>query len=79
MLISEVRRVKSSVSKPQDRLKEQQVYYSKALPAVERRRETLDNYISTILTHPMAFFEHFNKTLPPPVCNKYMSSSNHHF
>ncbi|CAF3821767.1 unnamed protein product [Rotaria magnacalcarata] len=65
VLISETRRIKSSAAKKQNRLKDHQVYFSKEIPAVERRREALDNYISTILTHPMAFFEHFNQTLPP--------------
>ncbi|CAF4401182.1 unnamed protein product [Rotaria socialis] len=65
VLISETRRIKSSAAKTRNRLKDHQVYFSKEIPAVERRREAIDNYISTILTHPMAFFEHFNQTLPP--------------
>ena len=67
VLISETRRIKSSAAKPETRLKEHQIYFSKEIPAAERRRKAIDDYISTILTHPMAFFEHFNQTLTPEV------------
>jgi hypothetical protein len=48
-------------------LKEHQIYFSRELPAAEKRRETIDNCISTLLDHPMAFFSHFNQTLTPDV------------
>ncbi|CAF4593495.1 unnamed protein product [Rotaria sp. Silwood1] len=65
VLISENRRIKATVSNAQTRLKEYQLYYSREIPAAEKRRQMIDNYISTILHHPMAFFEHFNQTLSP--------------
>ncbi len=51
----------------QNRLKEHQIYFSREIPAAEKRRQMIDNYISTLLDHPMAFFEHFNQTLSPEV------------
>ncbi|CAF2714098.1 unnamed protein product [Rotaria sp. Silwood2] len=65
VLISENRRIKATASNAQTRLKEHQLYYSREIPAAEKRRQMIDNYISTILHHPMAFFEHFNQTLSP--------------
>ncbi len=35
----------------------------------------IDNYISTLLDHPMAFFEHFSQTLSPEVLNKIQLKS----
>jgi len=66
-LISENRRIKATASNVQNRLKEHQIYFSKEIPAAEKRRQIIDNYISTLLDHPMAFFEHFNQTLSPEV------------
>ncbi|CAF0932185.1 unnamed protein product [Rotaria sordida] len=65
VLISENRRIKATASNVQTRLKEHQLYFSREIPAVEKRRQMMDNYIATILNHPMAFFEHFNQTLSP--------------
>jgi len=66
-LISENRRIKATVSNVQNRLKEHQIYFSKEIPAAEKRRQIIDNYVSTLLDHPMAFFEHFNQILSPEV------------
>lgn len=65
ILLSENRCIKSTASNVQDRLKEHQIYFSREIPAAERRRLMIENYISTLLDHPMAFFEHFNETLTP--------------
>ncbi len=67
MLISENRRIKATASNVQNRLNEHQIYFSREIPAAEKRREMIDNSITTLLDHPMAFFEHFNQTLTPEV------------
>ena len=67
VLLSENRRVKATASNVHDRLEEHQIYFSRELPAAERRRLTIDGYISTLLDHPMALFPHFSETLPPEV------------
>ena len=67
VLLSENRRIKATASDVHDRLDEHQIYFSRELPAAERRRLTIDGYISTLLDHPMALFPHFSQTLPPEV------------
>ncbi len=62
----------------QNRLKEHQIYFSREIPAVEKRRQMIDNYISTLLDHPMAFFDHFNQTLTPEV-SKDLSFENNQY
>jgi len=54
-------------------LKEHQIYFSREIPAAEKRRLMIENYISTLLDHPMAFFEHFNETLTPEVNYEFES------
>lgn len=71
MLLSENRRVKATVSNVNHRLKEHQIYFSRELPAAEKRRQTIDSYVSALLDHPMAFFSHFNQILSPEVRNLY--------
>ncbi len=51
----------------QHRLNEHQIYFSREIPAAEKRRQTIDNYISNLLEHPVAFFEHFTQVLSPEV------------
>ncbi len=58
-----------TASNIQNRLQEHQMYFSREIPAAEKRRQMIDNYISALLDHPMAFFEHFNQTLSPEVLN----------
>ncbi len=66
-MLAENRRIKANVSNIRHRLNDHQIYLSRELPTAERRRQLIDSYISTILDHPMAFFAHFNQTLPPEV------------
>ncbi|CAF0761945.1 unnamed protein product [Adineta ricciae] len=65
VLLAEPRRVKSCVVNAQSRLSAHQKYYSREIPAAEKRRRTIDHYISSLLEHPVAFFEHFSKVLTP--------------
>lgn len=77
MLIAEDRCVKATASNVQDRLKEHQIYFSREIPAAEKRRHMIDNSISTLLDHPMAFFEHFNQALSNEVFENYLSKFIH--
>jgi hypothetical protein len=67
VLLSEHRRVKATASNVHQRLKEDQIYFSRELPAAEKRRQTIEKHISALLDHPMAFFSHFNEMLSPEV------------
>ncbi|CAF4025597.1 unnamed protein product [Adineta steineri] len=67
VLISDHRRVKSSVARVQSRFSDHQMYYSREIPAAEKRRRTIDKYISHLLEHPVAFFEHFSRMLSPEI------------
>ncbi|CAF2816604.1 unnamed protein product [Rotaria sp. Silwood2] len=63
VVLSQNRRVKANVSNVRGRLTDRQIYLSRELPTAEKRRELIDNYISTLLDHPLALFPHFNQTL----------------
>ncbi|UJR26464.1 hypothetical protein I4U23_007794 [Adineta vaga] len=65
VLLSETRRIKSCVPNAQSRLSAHQKYFSREIPAAEKRRRTIDQYISSLLEHPVAFFDHFGKVLTP--------------
>ncbi|CAF0743268.1 unnamed protein product [Didymodactylos carnosus] len=63
-IIDSTRLIKKNASNINSRLKPHQIYFSKELPAAEKRRNLVDRYISTLLDHPLAFFSHFNDALP---------------
>ncbi|UJR22610.1 hypothetical protein I4U23_025651 [Adineta vaga] len=65
VIFSQKRRVKASVSNARRRLEDHQIFFSRMLPTVEKRRQLIDYYISTLLDHPMALFPHFHQVLSP--------------
>lgn len=67
VLISEHRRIKESAKKANQRFTDDQMYYSRVLPAAEKRQQTIQNYITMLLDHPLAFFSHFSQVLSPEV------------
>ncbi|CAF4733046.1 unnamed protein product, partial [Rotaria sp. Silwood1] len=70
VVLSQNRRVKANVSNVRGRLTDRQMYLSRELPGAEKRRQLIDNYVSTLLDHPMTLFPHFNQTLPSDIYEK---------
>ncbi|CAF1434420.1 unnamed protein product [Adineta ricciae] len=63
VIFSQKRRVKASVCNPRSRLEGHQLFFSRMLPTVEKRRQLIDYYIANLLDRPMAFFPHFQQVL----------------